>query len=171
MSEATAVQQHLVRHFRNLHPDLIVFDQTERRFERKRFERTARVGRVRIARADPIAVFDQTDLKAIGRHHGSLVVQSGRQLRVREIGHSRNGETVLARARGHELARLQIHGSPDVQLLHVERNGDVGFHERTAPRHVEISGRRFHVDVADPFLHLCFSLFKIGLFLSIERLV
>ncbi len=131
-----------IRRISNLHPDLIAFSQVERRLEGQRIRSLN--GAVFFINITP---------------QDSLIVQKKRT-RKRHIflsnkySLSREREGINSRSRCRKYPRCQIHGISLVHPRQIERNRSVFCGKKRISLGVEMDGRRFDVDVSDPFLNV-----------------
>lgn len=144
MSAVSAVQFGSRWNEEELQPELIAFEQTERRLDDEGFVLIVVVVWIRpsCAHFDPVLVEEDVRLVPFGRFlqvHGPA-----------------GGEKVLARHGRREFARLQVHGPSDVELFDVEWNGRVGLIEIVGHSlNVEIGWAWFDVGVSDKSLRSC----------------
>ncbi len=141
----TAVKQMRVwNRIINCYPDLIAFFQVQRRLEGQRTElRNGGVKLVNMTRPDYIPVQIKIRMK--------MIIRRWRK----KTRHSREREKISSRSRGCEFPRCQIHGVSLVHQRQVERNWSWRFVEWRISLGVEMDGRRFDVDISNPFLFVC----------------
>ncbi len=127
----------------NLHPELIACFQVERRLDGQRTKSTN--GTVSLFNSTPP---DWIPVQIKIRSQPSR----WRRMKKRQ---SREREKINSRSWCREYPWCQIHGVSLVHPRKIERNRSLCFVEIGISRDVEMDGRRFDVDVSDPFLFVC----------------
>ncbi len=125
---------------RYLHPDLIVFFQVQRRLEGQQIQ----------------LINGAFSLLNINRPHlipVQINMRRKRSPRWRlKIPHSREREKINSRSRCREYPGCQIHGISLVHPFKIERKRSSSCVKIRISLDVEMDGRRFDVDVSNPFL-------------------
>ncbi len=127
----------------NRHPELIAFFQVQRRLLGKR---TKLINEALILLNKTRPDFIPVQIK--------IRIKISRRWRWIKIRLSREREKINSRSRCREFPRCQIHGVSLVHPRQLERNRTWWGKWRFS-LDVEIDGRRFDVDVSDPFLFVC----------------